>query len=162
VASLDVLLRADVHPPLSMDLVTPPVAGSARPPAFFRKAKSVPAVRPGRRVSYNESGCGDTQHPIPAIGREVYSKTSCMSRLAGFVRISHSAPCLRWPKWRAPIDASGQYCFTVTLSQGIGPVRATAAASAGSTSMFASTIIRALPSLRSCPMRRPLALSPFF
>ena len=27
--------------------------------AFRRKAKAVPVVRPGRQVSYNESGCGD-------------------------------------------------------------------------------------------------------
>ena len=27
-------------------------------------------------------GCRDTQYPILAIGREVYSKTSCVSRLA--------------------------------------------------------------------------------
>ena len=45
--------------------------------------------------------------------------------------------------------------------RGIEPVRATAAVSAGSTSMFASTTIRVLPSLRSCPMRRPLVQSPF-
>jgi hypothetical protein len=32
---------------------------------FPRKAKAVPAVRPGRLVSYNESGCGEAQPPIP-------------------------------------------------------------------------------------------------
>jgi hypothetical protein len=34
-------------------------------PTSLRKTNSVPALRPGRRVSYNKSGCGEAQPPIP-------------------------------------------------------------------------------------------------
>src|SRR5216684_4321692 len=41
-------------------------AGSAPSLAVHSTEGATPvrAVRPGRRVSYNKSGCGDTQHPI--------------------------------------------------------------------------------------------------
>ncbi len=50
---------------------------------------------------------------------------------------------------------------SVTASPAIGPARAIAAASAGSSSTSALTIIPASPSPRSNPTRRPTAPSPF-
>src|SRR6267378_7920277 len=52
-------------PPFTRDLVALTRTGSDRPRASRLMLPAVPAVRPGRRVSYNESGCGDTQSPIP-------------------------------------------------------------------------------------------------
>jgi hypothetical protein len=50
---------------------------------------AVPAVRPGRRVSYNESGWGDTQPPTPTFAGSGHLTDSRLGD-APFAPASHS------------------------------------------------------------------------